>query len=162
MREFAIDHKDGQVSFAGMIIREWKTRCMAAGKVPNRFNTECSSEYKGWLKRNIAKTAKAGRNVPSSIKDFEAEDPALENCLTYQHLGDAEVMEQLMQELSRTRKCIIELDDRMERQIQAMEKVSYEERAELARDYLCENRYFIWHEVETARKVRVIKGAEDT
>lgn len=160
MGKFATDHKDGQVSFARMMIREWKTRCMAAGKVPNRFNAECSSEYKRWSKRNIAKITKPRPKVPNSTKGFEVEDPASENYFTHRHLEDTEDMKRLMQELSSARRCIIELDDCMERQIQAMEKLDYKERAELAKDYLCENIYFIWHEVEAARKARVSKGAE--
>lgn len=173
MRKFATDHKDGKVSFAKMVIREWKIRRVVGEKVPNGSNAECSEAYKKWLKDNITGTIIPGPNMPCTIKDVEAESQVLLRRLQekyqedhlahqHQHLEDAEIIRQLRQELSSARQCIIGLDDRMEQQIQTMRKVGHEERAQSTRDYLWENRYFMWHEVNTAKRARISEGSGET
>lgn len=147
MRKFVTDNQDGQAAFDKMIIREWKTRSMAEERVPDRYHTECSDIYKRWLKESLAGIIKPGSNVPNSVKDVEAENQVLRR----QHLEDTKVIEQLMQELNKVRQRMVELDDHMEHQIQTLGGVGHDERAQSTRDYLQDNRYFIWHEVEIAK-----------
>lgn len=103
--------------------------------------------------------------MPASGQDVETRSQALlhqpqEECqgshLAHQcqYREDAEIIRQLRQELSKARQCMIELDDHMEQQIQTLGGVDHEERAQSARDNLWGNRYFIWHEVETAKRAR--------
>lgn len=123
------------------------------------------------MKKNLAGTIKPGPNIPCYIKDVKAESQVLlhrlqekyqENHLAHQrrYLEDAKVIKQLRQELSRARQCIVGLYDRIEQQIQTMGEASHKEGAQLARDYLWEDRYFMWQEVETAKKARVSERAE--
>lgn len=73
-------------------------------------------------------------------------------------MKDTKAIDQLMRELSKARQCMIELDDRMEHQIQTLGGAVHEEGAQSMRDYLQENWYFIWDEVEIAKGTRI--GAE--
>lgn len=143
MRKFATDHEDGHVSFVETILREWRIRSVAGGRVPNRFNPECSEEYKSWLKDNTTKTIRQNPGVPDSAKDVETENQILQR----QQSKNAKIIEQL-------RRCIMDLDDRMEHQIQTLEEMGHEG-AQSTKDYLQENRYFIWHEVEIAKGTKV-------
>lgn len=52
----------------------------------------------------------------------------------------------------------MELDDHMEHQIQTLEEASHEG-AQSIKDYLQENWYFIWHEVEIAKRAKDNSGA---
>lgn len=85
MRKFAIDHKNGRVSFARMMIREWSTRSVAVEKVPNKYHAECSDTYKDWLKKTLAGTIKPGPNMPGFIKYVEAESQVLLHQLQEQY-----------------------------------------------------------------------------
>lgn len=103
MKKFATDHKDGQVSFDRMIIRGWKTRSLAGGKVPNKFNAECSDGYREWFKKNFAGT------ITTSHQPQE-ECQGSHSAHQYQYREDAKIIRQLRQELSKARQCMIELD----------------------------------------------------
>lgn len=72
-----MDHEDGQIALAKMLIQEWKHRRVVGDKVPNKFNVECSSTYKEWLKKNLSGTIKPSPNVLYCIKDIKAEKQVL-------------------------------------------------------------------------------------
>lgn len=89
MRKFVTDHEDGHVSFVETILREWRIRSVAGGRVPNRFKPECSEEYKSLLKDNTTKTIRQNPGVPDSAKDVEAENQILQR----QQLENTKIIE---------------------------------------------------------------------
>lgn len=62
MSKFAMDHKDGRVSFASMMIREWKHRRGTKEKVSNKYYAESSDMYKNWLKKTLTGTVEPSPN----------------------------------------------------------------------------------------------------
>ncbi|KAH0672440.1 hypothetical protein KY290_024680 [Solanum tuberosum] len=112
---FVKDHENGEVAFTKKILQLWKTRRVLGEPVPSRFRTECSKDYKEWLKKSLAGTIEPGPNVPYIIADVGAkhqirlhqlQEKFDKNELEHQrrHSEDAKVIAQLKQELQRTRQ----------------------------------------------------------
>ena len=172
MRKFATDHENGRVAFAEDMCKMWRYQRVLGEPVPNRFRPEYSKEYKEWLKKSLAGTIEPGSNVPHIIADVGAKHQVRlhrlqeifdKSELEHQrrHSEDAKVIARLKQELRTTRKCMTELDDSMERQIQSIEGFKRKEEARLARDHLWANRYAMWEEVNIAKRTRLEDGLEE-
>lgn len=176
MAKYITENGDGEPMFKWRIIREWKSKKFGGDYVENRFQPEVSDTYKEWLKKNLAGTLAPGPIIPHEIADVESEyqirlhrfqEKFQENEIAHlrQHRQDALTIQKLQDELKKAkeelgdaRRCLTGLDDRMERQILVLDSLGYDDRARLAGTHLVMDRYFIWPEVDRAKRARMDAG----
>ncbi|KAH0672676.1 hypothetical protein KY290_024909 [Solanum tuberosum] len=67
MRKFSTNHEKDRISYVEQICKIWKAR-----RVLGEPGTECSKDYKDWLKKSLPETIEHGPNVPHIIADVGA------------------------------------------------------------------------------------------
>ncbi|MCE3216151.1 hypothetical protein HAX54_005118 [Datura stramonium] len=120
----------------------------------NRFETGYDKLYKASLKEDLQMTLTPGPDTYDQVEDVESK--AQRN------------------DLSTARECLVNLDKHMEEQVESIQNMGFEQRAQLAGSpliinryfiwgevegsHLIINRYFIWEEVDKAKRIRTDKG----